>query len=312
MSERNGLMMPFFGLAPGRKRSKILLMPSSSGVIADTRRRLLAMSTDQIPVGATKAVLVAKPAVVRSVPFEAPWLWLAAGWRDMWMVPKISLTYGGLFAAAAAVLLLALTSAGWALAIPVGGCLLMIGPLVAVGLYETSRRIERGEVPRLEEVARAGLSAPGQIGFMGAVLMLACYVWVQLAFLLFMLFFGTSDPPQAGEFVRSLLSTLHGLGLLVVGSLVGAAFAAGVFALSVVSVPLMLVRPVNVVSAMATSFDAVLRNPQALALWAVLIASFMLSGVATACIGLVFVFPLIGHASWHAFKDLVAAENPQI
>jgi len=269
------------------------------------------MSTNQIGIDGAGSVIAAAHVSVRTVSSEAPWRWLKAGWRDMWAVPRVSLSYGALSAVAAATLLLGLASVGWESLMPaVGGCFLMIGPLVAVGLYEASRRLQRGERPRLADVAVAGLAAPGQFGFMGALLMLACYAWLQLAFLLFMLFLGTSSLPPASEFLSTLLFTPRGLGLLFVGSLVGAAVALGVFALSVVAAPLMLERPVDVVTAMATSFEAVRQNPKPMALWAVLIAGFMLMGLATAFIGLIFVFPLIGHASWHAYKDVVADGAP--
>jgi uncharacterized membrane protein len=100
--------------------------------------------------------------------------------------------------------------------------------------------------------------------------------------------------------------TPEGQRLLAAELIVGVGLAVMVFTLSVVSIPLMLDRPIDAVSAMATSLQAVRRNPWVMALWAMLIAVLMLVGFATSLIGLVVVFPLIGHASWHAFEDLIA------
>ena len=103
----------------------------------------------------------------------------------------------------------------------------------------------------------------------------------------------------------TLLFTPHGLGLLVAGTAVGGVLAATVFAISVISVPLLMTRRVDAVTAIAASLAAVVLNPKPMALWAGLIAGFMALGIATLYVGLIVVFPLIGHATWHAYRDLV-------
>ncbi len=251
----------------------------------------------------------ARAVLVRRVPFDAPWAWLAAGWRDMWTVPQVSLAYGAVFACVSAGLTAGLMVSGLeSLVLALGGGFLLIGPIAAVGLYDTSRRLAGGEPVTLGDVSRSILSAPGQLGFFGAILAFAYFVWLELASLLFMLFLGSKPLPPASEFVPTLLFTPAGLGLLVVGTIVGAAIAALVFAISAVSVPLLTVRRIDAVTAMQTSLAAVRLNPQPMALWAGLIAGFMALGLATVFVGLVIVFPLIGHATWHAFRDLVRAE----
>jgi uncharacterized membrane protein len=235
-----------------------------------------------------------------------------AGWRDVCAVPELSLGYGAVFAVAAGIIFLALMAAGWeSLMIPLSSGFLLIGPLMAVGLYDASRRLEKGERPRLSEVALAGLSTPGQVGFLGALLMLVYYASIQVSLLLFMLFIGTRSLPSANELVQTLFYTPEGQRLLAAEIIVSVGLAMMVFTLSVVSIPLMLDRPIDAVSAMATSLQAVRRNPWVMALWAMLIVVLMLVGFATALIGLVLIFPLIGHASWHAFEDLVAPEGPR-
>jgi uncharacterized membrane protein len=241
----------------------------------------------------------------RRVPFDAPWAWLAAGWRDMWQAPALSLSYGAIFALAAAALVLALWHAGaQSLFLAFAGGFLLIGPLVAVGLYEASRRLARGETVRLSDVASAGFGARGQLAFFGAVLLFVFLLWLQLAILLLMLFLGTTAPPQPSEFLQALLFTPRGLGLLAVGTLVGGVIAALVFAMSAVAVPLLLVAHVDAISAARASIAAVVRNPKPLALWAALIVVIMAAGFATLLVGLAIAFPLIGHATWHAYTDI--------
>jgi uncharacterized membrane protein len=161
----------------------------------------------------------------------------------------------------------------------------------------------------LRDGLRAGLHAPGQLGFFGAILAFVYFVWVQVAFLLFMLFLGSKPLPPASEFLPTLLFTPHGLGLLVAGTMVGGALAFLVFAISAVSVPLLMTRPVDAVSAIGVSLAAVVANPKPMALWAALVAGFMALGIATLFVGLAIAFPLIGHATWHAFRDLVREPN---
>ena len=253
-----------------------------------------------------RAPIAISDVTVERVPFDAPWSWLAAGWRDMWGAPGISLAYGAVFAALAAALVLGMTLTGLAsLTLALAGGFLLVGPVAAVGLYETSRRLERGERADLGDVLRSGLRRPGQLAFFGAILAFAYFVWLQLAFLLFMLFLGSRGLPAPSEFVPTLLFTTHGLGLLATGTIVGGALALLVFAISVISVPLLMTRRIDAVTAMSASLAAVMLNPKPMALWAGLIAAFMALGLATLFLGLVIAFPLIGHATWHAFGDLV-------
>jgi uncharacterized membrane protein len=247
-----------------------------------------------------------RPGAIAEVPFDAPWAWLAAGWRDMWSAPHISLFYGAVFTALSVALSAGLLAGGAAsLILALAGGFLLVGPAAAVGLYEVSRRLESGQSPSLGEVLTAGVNSPGQLGFFGAVLAFVYFAWVKLALLLFMLFFGSQTLPAPSEFVAALLLTNHGLGLLVTGTIVGGMLAALVFAISVISVPLLLTERVDAVTAIGTSLSAVWRNPKPMALWAGLIAGFMALGLASLFIGLVVLFPLIGHATWHAFRDVV-------
>lgn len=247
---------------------------------------------------------------VQTVAFDAPWGWLAAGWRDVWAAPIVSFSYGAVFAGIAATLTIGLLRFGLeALILPLSGGFLLIAPVVAVGLYETSRRLEKGEPVGLTDITQTALSRIGSMSFFAAILGFIYMVWLQLAFLLFMLLLGTNQLPPAKDFIPTLLFTPSGLGLLVAGTCVGGVLALVVFSISAVSVPLLMVRKVDAVSAVVTSVTAVINNPKPMLLWAALIAGFMSVGLATLFVGLIIAFPLIGYATWHAFRDLVRDEG---
>jgi uncharacterized membrane protein len=242
---------------------------------------------------------------VRAVPLDQPWAWLAAGWRDMTRVPAISLTYGvGLVAISFAVTL-GVVWAGWFyLVLPLIAGFFFFAPVLAVGLYETSRRLERGERPGLGVALLAVRRNGTQIGYFGLLLMLCNLVWVRIATLLFALFFATSHP-TFDRLIDALFFSRVSVPFLAVGSLVGFVFAVIVFSFGAVAIPMLVDRPVNVFAAVATSMEAVRLNWKPMALWAALIVVFTSLGLATFYLGLALALPLLGHASWHAYRDLV-------
>ncbi|MDX2158383.1 MAG: DUF2189 domain-containing protein [Hyphomicrobiaceae bacterium] len=252
-------------------------------------------------------------AVPHRVPFDAPWMWLAAGWRDLWAAPAVGLTYGLAFAGGAAALALGLWSRGAQALFPAfAGGFFLIAPFLAMGLYDASRRLAGGEPVSLASAAGAGLAAKGQIAFFGVVLMIVFLVWLELAFMLLMLFMGGQGLPPASEFLPTLLFTGPGLGLLIVGSIVGGCLATLVFAMSAVAVPMLLVERVDAVTAIRSSIAAVAANPKPMALWAALIAVMIAAGFVTLLAGLVLAFPLIGHATWHAYCHIRNGVAPPI
>jgi uncharacterized membrane protein len=224
----------------------------------------------------------------------------------MWRVPRVSLTYGAIFAVSGLLLAVGLTQVGLqSLILVLAGGFILVGPMLAAGLYEASRRLEAGEPVTLANTLGASFFGGGQLVYLGLLLMLIYLAWVEIAFLLFMLFQGTEPMAPLDAFVPNLLLTLPGLGLLIVGTAVGLALAATVFAVSAVAAPLLMVERVDVVTAALTSIAACRKNPKAMSLWAALIVGVMACGFATLFFGLVIAFPLIGHATWHAFRDLV-------
>ncbi len=246
---------------------------------------------------------------IARIDLEAPWRWLGAGFSDLVAMPLISLAYGGIFAALSFGLWLGLSALGWqSLMLALAGGFMLIGPVLAVGLYEASRRRQLGQSPGFRDVALTAFKASDQLSLLGLALLLTYMIWVQIAFLLFMLFFGARPFPPIEDFLPTLLFTWEGITLLVVGTLVGAALACVVFAISVVSAPMLMARPVGVATAIFASIRATTLNIKPMALWAALIAGFMALGIATLCIGLIVIFPLIGYASWHAYREMLEPE----
>lgn len=250
---------------------------------------------------------------VRRVPFDAPWAWLGAGWRDLWTSPAISLGYGLGFALIALGLTLGLFQVGWqSLMLALAGGFLLVGPMMAVGLYELSRRYELSEPIDGRDAVFVGTRSPGQLAAMGVMLLILYFAWAEVAFLLFMLFMGQGGLPPVEQFVPTLLFTPRGLSLLIVGTIAGGLLALLAFSISVVSVPLLMTREIDVVTAVIISLSAVRKNPKPMALWAALIAGLIALGAATLFVGFVIAFPLIGHATWHCFRDVLAIEPETI
>lgn len=243
---------------------------------------------------------------IAKVGLDRPWFWLARGWQDMRAAPAVSIGYGVLFVAAG----IGLTALLYALdilymALPLAAGFILIAPILAVGLYELSRRLAKGETVGMATPLKAWQRNFGQIALLGLVLMLFLLAWIRIASLLFVLFFPQA-PLEPGAFVSTVFLSWKSIPFLIIGSGIGAVLATLVFALSVVSVPMLLDRDVSAITAMSTSLDAVRRNRKAMMVWAVLIALFTVAGLTTFYVGLAVTLPLIGHASWHAYRDLVS------
>ncbi len=245
----------------------------------------------------------------RLVTMEHPWKWLSAGWNDLRRAPGVSLAYGAVFSLVSCVLTAGLYAADVLyLLLPLAAGFMFLGPLIAVGLYEISRRLEAGEQPTLADALLAWRSHFAQIAGMGLVLMLFMLVWIRLATLIFALFF-TGTPASWEALINIVLFSLEGIPFLAVGTIVGGALAAFAFAISAVSLPVLLDRDVGVITAIVLSVQAVLRNWRVMIGWAALIALFTAGGLATAYLGLIVTLPLIGYASWHAYRDLVGTSG---
>lgn len=245
---------------------------------------------------------------VNKVYHDRPWQWLAQGWADFRKAPNVGVPYGLLFAVAG----LIVTVLVWRYEIfyltwPLAAGFLLIGPLVAVGLYDTSRRLAAGESASLATALTAFRRNGTQIAFMGVILLVINLAWVRFASLLFLLYFSDAPPPpEVVPFINAFL-TVDAIPFLIIGNVIGAVFALVTFAVSAISIPMLLDRDVNVFVAIVTSVEAVRQNFWTMILWAWLIVLFIGVGIATAFVGLIVTLPLIAHATWAAYKELVPA-----
>jgi uncharacterized membrane protein len=244
-------------------------------------------------------------AQVQDVPADRPYRWLAEGWRDLRAAPAASIGYGVLFAVASYLITLVVVLNQWFyLLLPLLGGFFLVAPALGLGLYEISRRLERGERPTLRQAVAGIFANSFHMSTMGAFLAVVLLAWMMVANLIFV---GLSSgiSPSLGNALGYLFSAQN-IPMLVVGTAVGACFALAIFALTAVSVPMLLDRKdVDALSAMQTSVTACLYNWQAMLRWAVLIAAVVFVGFATLYVGLAIGFPVIGHATWHAYRDLV-------
>jgi len=242
---------------------------------------------------------------IRAVDTDRPWVWLSAAWRDMMAAPLVSFGYGALAVISSFILVAGLAMENLEyLILPMAAGFMLLGPLFAVGLYETSRLLELGERPTLGRVAAAYRRNGMQIGGIGLVLMMALLAWIRVAFLIFALFF-SAEPPAFDQLVDRIFFSAQTIPFLLTGTVFGAVIAAGVFSIAVVSIPMLLDRDTDVFTAMATSVAVVRENVRPMLVWAFLVALFTAAGMVTGFLGMALALPLIGHASWHCYRDLV-------
>lgn len=235
------------------------------------------------------------------VTLSSPLRWLSAGWADLRRNPVPGLFHGLLITAFGAALLWLASDRFWLLAGAFSG-FLIVAPILATGLYEVSRHLARGQQIGLCEVGRLWRSGDARLVRFGLLLGLAGTGWVLTSAALVTL--GSPEPIQTPpDFLRHVV-LVRGIGLFEAWLLLGALLAAPVFASTVVALPMIVDRPVPISTAVFRSWRAVSSHPAPTALWAVLIALLATAGMASLLLGLIVLIPLVGHASWHAYRDL--------
>ncbi|MGG5818478.1 DUF2189 domain-containing protein [Falsiroseomonas sp. HW251] len=237
---------------------------------------------------------------------DRPWAWLEAGWRDLMATPHIGFFYGGAVVAAgwALVLLLIALGALWAVLPAVAGFFL-VAPIIGAGLYDTSRRLEKGEAVSFATALRAFRRNGQQLALIGALLLLINLFWVRMAALIFMAFFGLNFGASIEDIPLAMLRSDQLLPFLIIGTGAGFVLACLAFAVSAVSIPMLVDRDVSAIEAVVVSIKATLDNWRAMAFWAGLIVVFTAMALVPFFLGLALVLPLVGHATWHAYRDLV-------
>ncbi|MHB2166275.1 DUF2189 domain-containing protein [Alsobacter sp. R-9] len=231
----------------------------------------------------------------------------AAGLRDFQAQPVYGLFFGGIYAVGGLVMLLATASWGLLyLVYPLAAGFALIGPFVAVGLYEVSRRRETGESITWGAILGVVFAqSRRELGWMAFVCVFLFILWMYQIRLLVALFFGF-QPMAMNDFLSNLLGTPEGLLFLLIGHVDGAILSLVLFSLTVVSFPLLLDRDVDFITAMITSVRSVVTNPAPMVGWAAVVVVALIIGSLPAFLGLAVVLPVLGHTTWHLYRRLVA------
>ena len=257
----------------------------------------------ETPSGQDPKDLAAGLPALRPLRAGDPLRWLAAGWRDFRTCPAIGLFYGACFMAMGWLLMVAFEHApAYVLALSAG--FLLVGPFLCLGLYRASQRLEQGQKPDLGDSLLAWDQRTGTLAIFGFVLLVLEMLWGRASLVVFAVSFDGMP-----DFRGSLLALLdpENLGFIVAYVGVGGVFAGLIFAVSVISIPMILDRPTDAISAALTSTRLVFTQPGVMLTWGALITLLIGLGMLPWFAGLLVAGPVIGHGSWHAYRAAVAA-----
>ena len=232
---------------------------------------------------------------------------LSAGWSDFLHAPAYGLFFGGIYALGGLLILVFLTvlDTPWMI-IPIAVGFPLVGPFVAVGLYEVSRRREANEPLSWGGVLSVIFQQRNrQLGWTAFVVLFIFWVWIYQVRLLLALFLGFQSFASIGGFLSVVTTTAEGLMFLAVGTCVGAFLAFVLYATSVITMPLLLDRDIDLVTAMIVSFKTIHKNPAVMIGWGILITALTALALAPAFLGLLVVLPVLGHATWHLYVRAV-------
>jgi uncharacterized membrane protein len=244
---------------------------------------------------------------IRTIGYAAPFRWLARGAEDMFATRFRGSFYGFLFGVMG-LLIATVYETQWQLTMGMAAGFFLIGPFVCCGIYWLSRQRARGETPSLTESLTCWKASPASIGFFAAILTFLMVIWARVSVVIFALFSTASFPTLQGM-VQQIFS-LSNLPFVIAWFGVGFVFASLAFGISVVAVPLMLDRKTDTMMALFGSVRALWINAGPLYVWAALIVLLIGSSLMLWFIPLVITAPLVGHATWHAYRALVVDASP--
>ena len=240
---------------------------------------------------------------IKKVGLMAPFGWLLKGFSDLKKARLSSLLYGLTFAIIGLLLVfIATNNPVWSAALI--SAFLLMGPFIAIGLYDLSRQIEEGEPPRLLNSIKVIKKNITSLGFFAVLLGILLMIWLRIAALVAGIFFNDVELITKGWSV--LFDGGRSIEFIAFFVLFGFFIAQLAFSISVVSIPMLLHRKVDVITAITTSLRVVIVNPLPMLVWALIIVVMINLGMLLAFVGLAITLPIIGHASWHAYRDLVA------
>lgn len=241
----------------------------------------------------------------KNLPMSAPIQWLKLGWADFWQRPGLSIAYGiAIFAISVGVVASLRMFAYDYILFPALSGFLIFAPVLALGLYEKSRRIALSLPISFTNMILVRSRSRGQIIFTGVLLSLLMLMWMRAAVILYALFFGLLPFSGLEDTFQVFLRTDTGFALLFVGTFVGGLFAAFSFAISAVSLPMLLNEESDALTAMGTSLALVWHNLPVMIIWGLIILTLSVICIATAFLGFIVVFPVLGHATWHAYQAI--------
>jgi uncharacterized membrane protein len=250
------------------------------------------------------------PRLERHLPLLEGLRWLAAGWRDLWNRPSSSIAYGlGTFILSVAFVWTLVRFGRDYILFPALAGFLIVAPFLAIGLYEKSRAIGEGRKIGFGAMVSVRPKAGAQVFFTGLLLCLLMLLWTRAAVLLWALFFGVTAFPGLDHIVGVLFGTAYGWAMVIVGTAIGGLFAAFAFAVSVFAVPMLLDHRVDALTAMATSMKLVWNNLPPMIAWGAIVLALFGACVATGLFGIILIFPLLGHATWHAYRAVARPED---